>query len=319
MNIKEIYLNQFDLLRFYNEILNGIISKTDLSETQKAQLIDFANNRKAETYKNLNDSLLNGIITLSMIGNDFDSYFKSQTKNEQLVIDWLTSDNNAITIEPKSTINNIEIDYKAVQERSNLLFENCEIEVNKIIDIEEQIEFWYKKKNEYLKSLDLITTNVSGILTSKNGIEIELFFDKLVSNKIKELREKQRNTSNENQNNLTETEQETITFENNFDTVEPIMIYRHFKAGLVDKKYLTVKELNEYLKSAFELKNKPKPLFKFNNAPQKREIQAVFYNYFISLAGKPHGKQQNYAALLGDYFIGYNTKNVSTNFNKSVY
>jgi hypothetical protein len=319
MNIKEIYLNQFELLHYYNEILNGKISKTDLAETQKAQLIDFANNRKAETYKNLNDSLLNGIITLSMIGNDFDSYFKSQTKSEQIVIDWLTSDYNSITIEPKSTLNNIEISYQAEQKRSNLLFENCEIEANKMIEIEEQIEFWYKKKNEYLKSLDFITTNVSGIITSKNGTEIELFFDKLVSNKIKELREKQRNTSNDNQNNLTETEQETITFENNFDKVDPILIYKHFKAGLVDKKYLTDIELNEYLKSAFELKNKPKPLFKFNNAPLKREIQAVFYNYFISLAGKPHGKQRIYAALLGDYFIGYNTKNVSTNFNKTVY
>jgi hypothetical protein len=42
----------------------------------------------------------------------------------------------------------------------------------------------------------------------------------------------------------------------------------------------------------------------------------VFYEYYKNVAGKPHKKQSQYAAILGDYFEGFNTQNVSTNFNK---
>jgi hypothetical protein len=74
--------------------------------------------------------------------------------------------------------------------------------------------------------------------------------------------------------------------------------------------------LNEYLKAAFELKIKPETLFKIQNAPTKQAILKVFYDYYRNIAGKPHGKQNKYAALLGDYFEGFSTTNVSTNFNK---
>jgi hypothetical protein len=115
------------------------------------------------------------------------------------------------------------------------------------------------------------------------------------------------------------TEQETPTFVNNFDKIAPFEIYKHFKAGLVDKNYLTLQELNEYLKAAFELKIKPEILFKIKDAPKKTTIEAVFYKYYKNVAGKIHGKQNQYAALLGDYFEGYNTTTVSSNFSKSVY
>jgi hypothetical protein len=115
------------------------------------------------------------------------------------------------------------------------------------------------------------------------------------------------------------TKQETPTFINNFDKIAPVEIYKHFKAGLVDKKYLTLEELNEYLKAAFELKTKPETLFKIKDAPKKVTIEAVFYKYYKNVAGKIHGKQNQYAALLGDYFEGYNTTTVSSNFSKSVY
>jgi hypothetical protein len=105
-------------------------------------------------------------------------------------------------------------------------------------------------------------------------------------------------------------------FKNNFDNVKPIEIYNHFKAGLADKGYLTEQELNEYLKAAFELQTIPEALFKFKDAPTKQKITNIFYQYFKNIAGTPHGKQIKYAALLGDYFVGYVTKNVSTNFNK---
>ena len=114
-------------------------------------------------------------------------------------------------------------------------------------------------------------------------------------------------------------EQKTPTFTNNFDKIAPTEIYKHFKAGLVEKGYLTEQELNEYLKAAFELKKTPETLFKIKDAPNKAAIEAVFYKYYKNVAGKIHGKQTQYAALLGNYFEGYKTTTVSSNFSKSVY
>jgi hypothetical protein len=116
----------------------------------------------------------------------------------------------------------------------------------------------------------------------------------------------------------TKSEQETSTFKNNFDNISTIEIYKHFKAGLVEKGYLTEYELNKYLKAAFELLTVPEILFKLKDAPRK-SIDAVFYNYYRNVAGKVHGKQIKYAALLGNYFEGYKTQTVSSNFSKSVY
>jgi hypothetical protein len=114
-------------------------------------------------------------------------------------------------------------------------------------------------------------------------------------------------------------EPEMPTFENTFDTITPTEIYKHFKAGLVEKGYLTEQELNEYLKAAFELKTIPETRFKIKDAPNKAAIEAVFYNFYKNVSGKIHGKQKQYAALLGDYFEGYKTTTVSSNFSKSVY
>ena len=114
-------------------------------------------------------------------------------------------------------------------------------------------------------------------------------------------------------------EQGIPNFVNNFDKVKPSEIYNHFRDGLVEKGYLTEKELNEYLKAAFEFKIIPETLFKIKDAPRKAKIEEVFYRYYKNVAGKIHGTQQQYAALLGDYFEGYKTTTVSSNFSKSVY
>jgi hypothetical protein len=113
--------------------------------------------------------------------------------------------------------------------------------------------------------------------------------------------------------------QEVLSFTNTFDNVSPIEIYKHFKSGLSDKGYFPQSELNEFLKAAFELKTIPETLFKIKDAPKKATIEAVFYRYYKNVAGKIHGKQKQYAALLGDYFEGYKTTTVSSNFSKSVY
>jgi len=121
------------------------------------------------------------------------------------------------------------------------------------------------------------------------------------------------------QQTKTKTEQETPDFKNNFNNNSTDEIYSHFKTGLVEKGYLTEQELNKYLKAAFELKTIPETLFKIKDAPNKAAIEAVFYKYYKNVAGKIHGKQIQYAALLGDYFEGYKTPTVSSNFSKSVY
>jgi len=112
----------------------------------------------------------------------------------------------------------------------------------------------------------------------------------------------------------TKKEQVTPTFTNNFDNIKPTEIQNHFKAGLVDKGYLTDQELNEYLKAAFELKTKPETLFKLKHTPTKQKIYTVFYVYYKDISQKKHERQKEYAALLGDYFEGYKTDIIQTNW-----
>lgn len=85
---------------------------------------------------------------------------------------------------------------------------------------------------------------------------------------------------------------------------------------MVAKKYLTEQELLRYLKAAFDLQTIPNPLMKIKNAPTKTKICQVFYTYYKNMAGKPYRQQRSYAALLGDYFAGFDTDTVSSNLSK---
>jgi len=114
----------------------------------------------------------------------------------------------------------------------------------------------------------------------------------------------------------TDTAKETPTFENNFDHIAPNEIHKHFKAGLVDKGYLTEQELYEYLKAAFELKTTPQTLFKLKHTPTKQKIYNVFYEYYKDVSEKKHGTRTRYADLLGNYFKGYETSIIQTNWAK---
>ncbi len=138
----------------------------------------------------------------------------------------------------------------------------------------------------------------------ENAVEIKriLSIDDLVNDELKLL------PKSENPN--------VSKIQNNFDGKTIVEIYNHFKIGLVDKKYLTDQELIDYLKVAFEHKSPPKIRFKIINAKKKQSVIHVFYEYYKNIACSPHGKQKEYAALLGEYFEGYNTNNVSSNFNK---
>jgi hypothetical protein len=187
-------------------------------------------------------------------------------------------------------------------------------------------KYFHKKHTNMIEGWESVKQQYPFILTHKAVKELG-FYSGIV-NKVDEQIEDNPNlfaTFDKCIHNLptqqteTKTERGTPIFTNNFDKITPTEIYIHFKAGLVEKQYLTEQELNAYLKAAFELKTIPETLFKIKDAPKKSIIEEVFYKYYKNVAGKPHGKQKQYAALLGDYFEGYKTNTVSSNFSKSVY
>ena len=105
------------------------------------------------------------------------------------------------------------------------------------------------------------------------------------------------------------------SFINNFDEVPPDDVLKHFTNGLVKKKYLTEEELDEYLKTAFELQTTPETIFKLKNIKTKRKIYTVFYKYF-ELSGAIQNTQTRYVELLSNYFIGFNTKTIKSNWSR---
>jgi hypothetical protein len=111
-------------------------------------------------------------------------------------------------------------------------------------------------------------------------------------------------------------EQNKVNFTNNFDAADEDEIYRYFYDKLVKKKMLTQAELNEFLISAFQENTPPKKRFKLKNVLTKGKVISIFYEYFKEIAQRPHGKQEQYASLLGEYFEGYKTSTIKTNFSK---
>lgn len=222
-------------------------------------------------------------------------------------------------------INDFNIDYPFISE--NKIIELKSLMSKENISSKDAIKIIENYKNEYW-FLDTVTMfepvidKLKRTLRSidKNITEKEINIELI--NYQKHLRAKRENIYldliNEIQG-LPPQQAETPTFTNNFDKINPTEIHKHFKAGLVEKRYLTEQELNEFLKAAFELKKIPETLFKIKDAPNKATIEAVFYKYYKNVAGKIHGKQNQYAALLGNYFEGYKTATVSSNFSKSVY
>lgn len=110
--------------------------------------------------------------------------------------------------------------------------------------------------------------------------------------------------------------EKSFSFRNNFDSIEELKVFNYFTTKLVDSKYLNDEILKQFLKYAFELKNPPNSKFSFENITTKQKIIKVFYDYYKVIALKPHGRQQQYAELLGEYFHGFESKSVKANFNK---
>jgi hypothetical protein len=103
---------------------------------------------------------------------------------------------------------------------------------------------------------------------------------------------------------------------NEFDNIDIKDVYNHFKAGLVDKKYLSEVDLITYLNQAFHHEKIPKKKFNFTNVGSNTKIRNIFYRYYKDLNSKPKGKKREYCRLLGEYFIGHTTDNTYNNFSR---
>lgn len=111
-----------------------------------------------------------------------------------------------------------------------------------------------------------------------------------------------------------------FSFINNFDNVEPKTVYEHFFNSLVkEKNYIDEDTLKNYLITVFQNGQSLKETITLNNSPTKRSITAIFYNYYSKIAGKPHGRQNDYIKLLSDNFTGFNEDSLKSNFSKSTY
>lgn len=109
---------------------------------------------------------------------------------------------------------------------------------------------------------------------------------------------------------------QTFSFTNNFDKIEETKVLEYFVNKLVVPKFIDKSTLHDFLLIAFDKKEIPKKLFSFNKLNTKSQITKIFYDYYIDIAGKPHGKQTKYVELLANYFEGFDSKSLKTNFNK---
>tara|TARA_R110002074_G_scaffold71140_1_gene164605 strand:+ start:282 stop:1751 length:1470 start_codon:yes stop_codon:yes gene_type:complete len=135
---------------------------------------------------------------------------------------------------------------------------------------------------------------------------------------IKKMFESPNNTPTDT-NETTPQAQDNFLDKNKFNDKSYDFIYDHFKKGLVDgdREYLSEDKLKEWIEEAFgQYPNEPKEKYSFKNAGAKKLlIKDVFYKFYVS-CGTPSKKSEKYASLCGNYFEGYNTKNVVATWHK---
>lgn len=159
--------------------------------------------------------------------------------------------------------------------------------------------------DEYLVAMDKLT---NGIYKKLCNIDIE-FIEEIFNNFSFEIDQPQQPEPNN-------PKVEKPSFINEFDNVSESKVIEYFTKNLVENRYLTDKTLTAYLKQAFELKMPPNQKFSFEKLDTHAKIRKVFYEYFKITAGKPSGRKREYVELLGDYFTGFNTDKLMTNFSK---
>jgi hypothetical protein len=110
-------------------------------------------------------------------------------------------------------------------------------------------------------------------------------------------------------------ENSEFKFTNNFDNVPESKILEYFTVKLVETKYISENDLILFLKLAFDKMEVPRQKFSFTRLNTQKGIIKIFYYYYKTIAGKPHGKQKKYLDLLCNYFNGFENFNIK-NFSK---
>lgn len=169
------------------------------------------------------------------------------------------------------------------------------------------VDIWLKDSKDSIcdvvfkrTELDKIEINKYKIFLQETLIEIEKSKNVICFNSDKK----------ENQN-------PDFNFQNNFDNVDSFIVYSFFKSHLVDTKIISDDILKKFLEISFQDKKIPSKKFDLSMNFKKSKIESIFYKYYVEIASKPYGKSKMYCALLGDYFNGFLTENISTNWSKN--
>jgi hypothetical protein len=166
--------------KLYRDCLEGTQAIEDLTETERLQLKNHALKMMERDSKGLFDSLNEGIITMSMIGGDFDKYLKN-------MINYRHAETMLNLLNKYRSID-IGVEYRTAMNRSYELYFAYKKEAEEIIEISKKIEFWHSKKIDFLATLPIQEYNVSAILSSNNKEnQPEMLFDKLASTEIEYL------------------------------------------------------------------------------------------------------------------------------------
>lgn len=173
--------------------------------------------------------------------------------------------------------------------------------------------YWLKLPNE------VETPNHQTMIISKfDIIQLELNLNSLQKSIVQYLSAEQADETS--LVNSTSKQLEPIyTLNNNFDHVDSNKVINYFNSELVEPGYLSSSDLQKFMTLAFEKLEKPESKFVFKKSSAKKKIIGVFYNYYLNKASKPFGKKTKYVELLGEYFEGYSTKSILSNFAKSIY
>lgn len=167
---------------------------------------------------------------------------------------------------------------------------------------------------EELEGKELINGNLVSV---KTGTSIDyILFSKELDFKKDKLQQLTQSKETERPKEKLAEVKTPFSFTNNFDNVKEEKVLAYFTDKLVTTKHLKQETLNCFLSLAFDKKEIVKARFTFERVDTKQKIIKIFYEYYKITAGKPHGKQLKYIELLGEYFEGYDTQSIKSNFNK---
>ena len=147
----------------------------------------------------------------------------------------------------------------------------------------------YKFKNYSLWTIAEKCSLIIDLLITSNK-EIETVFNKESKNsKLSGDSIFNKTTSIDNFKSYVKLQITEFSFKNNFDNVNNNDVYRYFKSELVDKNYLEIATLYDYLDLAFDKKQVPTEKFSFQKMKTLKSVRQIFYKYYSEIEiGRAH-------------------------------